>query len=192
MKKPSKKKWWLILALLILIGLGVGGYYYLSESSHADKEWNPLSSKCRFDMDIPKKQKEQITEIVTTVSGEGYFALLGKKGHLNKIGDEVDKKVSSLQFWAYIFSQPELAQGMKKISKDSMKFGDFLTNSLKNLTKAEQQNSCFYQQVEGFAKYLKINPEKTKSLLKECLEKGKSNNKALEPFIRYLIEQKAS
>lgn len=190
MEKRSQKKLWWFIAIILIAGACVGGYFYLT-SSHANESWNPLSSDCRFDMKIAEKQKENITTIISTVANDGYFALLGQKGKLNKLGDEVDKNVTSLQFWGYIFSQPKLAQDMKKISKDSMKFGDFLTNSLKNLTRMEKENSCFYDQVEGFAKYLKVDPEKTKSILKECIAKGKSDSKALRPFIQYLIDQKA-
>ncbi len=189
MKSKKAKVLWVII-LVVVLG-SVGGYFFLSSSPATNYSWNLLSKNCHFKMDISDKSQKEISEIVETVANTGYLSLLGKKGHLDRLGDIVDKEVETLDFWGYIFSQPKLANDMKKIQGESMKYNNFVQNSGKGFLKAYHQNKCFLEQVESFAKYLKINPKKTVELMKECLKKGESDKNAFKPFIDYLIEEKS-
>ena len=188
MGKKSIVLWGVIL---VVIALCFGGYFFLAKGELTDRAWNPLSKECNFKMNISKKSQQEIFEIVDTVANTGSLSLLGKKGHLDRLGAIVDKEVETLDFWGYIMSQPKLAKDMKKIQGSSMKYDHFVENSGKGFRKAFQQNKCFYNQAKGFAKYLKINEERTLELMKECMEKPRSDKDAFKPFIDYLIKEKA-
>lgn len=189
MRSKGGKIGWSLFAIVVLVVM-IGGYFFLADSSAANKPWNPISRECSFKLNISSADQHRITEIVETVANDGYLTLLGEQGHLNQLGKIVDKDVPSLQFWGYIFSVPKLAKSMKKIQSESMKYNHFVESSLEGFHKESQQNECFYTQVEHFATFLKVDPKKTVSILKSCLAKGKSDKKALKPFLDYLISQK--
>lgn len=121
------------------------------------------------------------------------FSLWGKESHLKKLGKEVDQKVDFLNFWAFILSSPRLASDMKIIQGSSLKYNSFISGGREAiLASYHKDQECFLNSSKGFATFLKVDPEKTKALLKEGLDNFQNNKLALKPFFDYLILEKTS
>jgi hypothetical protein len=152
-----------------------------------------LHSSCNFEFFVAETEGNKITEIVTTVAHSRMFSLWGKESHLRKLGDEVDKKVDFLNFWAFILSSPRLTSDMKIIQGSSLKYNSFISGGRKAiLASYKKDKECFLNGAIGFATFLKVDPEKTKALLKEGLDNFENNKLALKPFFNYLISEKTS
>jgi hypothetical protein len=151
-----------------------------------------LHSSCTFEFFVAETEANKITEIVTTVAHSRMFSLWGKESHLKQLGAEVDKKVDFLNFWAFILSSPRLVSDMKIIQGSSLKYNSFISGGREAiLASYNKDKECFLNTSSGFATYLKVDPEKTKALLKEGLDNFQNNKLALKPFFNYLIGEKS-
>lgn len=147
---------------------------------------------CSFKPKIDKKSAQNITEIVTTLGDTSTLGLALKKSHLQNLGDEVDQKVPSFEFLAYIFSHPELANQMAKVRTSSFKYNSFVAGLSPNMMK-ESKGPCFEKKVKEFANYLKVDPNKTWEIVQEAVKKGNDgDSNSFKPLVDYLIDQKAT
>ena len=154
-----------------------------------------LAANCAFEPTADKKSQEKITEIVTKVATYRALSLGIHKGHLEKLGKEVDEKVNFLQFWAFIFNDPKLAHYMKKIQDSSMRYGRFIAGGHNAVYDAYNKDpKCYLEKLEGFSHYLKLDKAQSeilKSHFKAGLEHANKDNKeSLKPFFDYLIAEK--
>ncbi len=151
----------------------------------------PLVASCNFEYEVSKSSGEKITEIVTTVAKTRALMLAIKKNHLTKLGDEVRKDTPFFQFWAFIFSHPDLVKSMKKIQQSSMKYDPFIAGGRKEILVAyNRDKECFLNIGRGFAKYLHLDEEITVSHLKTGLETLETEKTGLKVFFDYLISEK--
>ncbi len=151
-----------------------------------------LRCSCTFEFFVAEPEANKIIEIVSTVAHSRMFSLWGKEPHLKKLGAEVDKKVDFLNFWAFILSSPKLVGDMKIIQGSSIKYNSFISGGREAiLASYNKDKECFLNASSGFATYLKVDPEKTKALLREGLDHFQNNKLSLKPFFNYLIEEKS-
>lgn len=105
-----------------------------------------------------KAHKKIITEIITSMANEGYWALFKKKSYMDRLGDQIEYKVHPLRFLGHVFSNPELKQCMVSIRRDMLKWRGFLGSQkrrgvVKNMTRAMHNNDLF-QHLYGFSKHV--------------------------------------
>ena len=118
--------------------------------------------------------------------------MLGKESHLEEIGAILDKEVPDLTYWAYVLSNPKLAEGMKTIQESSTKYNGFIKGTRDKLMKEYHENPCLLEQAKGFAKYLKIPEDQTVSILKECIDNNSKDKYEFKKFLDYIIKEKTS
>jgi len=151
------------------------------------------TSKCeKFSPKISSKDGERIEEIISTMANTSTLGLAFKSKHLRRLGDEVDKKVPPLEFLAYIFSHPQLAEYMARIQTSGFKYNGFVEGLQGNLMKLHKQG-CLEEQGKEFAKYLNLDAKKIVSLLQKGAEKAIKNNdkRAFKDLVTYLITEKS-
>ncbi len=185
--KKNKKIWIYAVAIGILI-IGAAIWVICRDSTSAP--WKIFSS-CKFDPSISPKNKALIDETFSTVSGEGLFSLMGKKSHLEEIGDIIGKEVPDLTYWAYVLSSPKLTKEMKIIQQSSAKYNGFIEGTRNRLMQEYQANpTCLLTQAAEFAKYVHLSQEKTVAVLKDCIDHDSQDSHGFKKFLDYLFDAK--
>ncbi len=182
-----KKKIWIAIPLCLLL---LGGGFLLTPTGQ-----NHLSlgrSPCRFNPTMDPQIESLIRETILTVANGSLFSLMGKKRHLNEMGDTISAAITDFAYWGYIFSTPELAQGMKKIKGSSPKYEGFLKGTQNKLVRECNDNPCFWKQAEGFAAYLHLPQQELLPLLQEGIENSTRSKYAFRPYLDYLIAHTTS
>ncbi|MBX9922623.1 MAG: hypothetical protein K2Y01_00795 [Rhabdochlamydiaceae bacterium] len=186
MNKPKKTiKFW-IYALILGVLLVGGGLFILSRTSLLPHSWK-ISSKCKFDPTISKKNKALIDETFSTVADDGLFSLMGKKSHLEDMGTILSNEVPDLSYWAYVLSDPKLTKDMKTIQDSSAKYNGFIEGTRDRIMKEYHENPCLLEQAEGFAEYVKLPKDKTVAILKECIDHNSEDKHGFKKFLDYLF-----
>jgi hypothetical protein len=100
--------------------------------------------------------------------------------------------VPPFQFFAYIFNNGALVRAMEKIRSNSSKYSHFVSGSKSGLCD-QCRSDCFPEQVQGFARYLHVDPEILEKILlagaKGCSDE--KQNQCFRTFFEYLITQKS-
>jgi len=178
----------IVCAIFLMILFGI--YEYFGTYTPHTHSKHPGHCK-EFSMKVDKASREKVAEIISTMANTSTVGLAFKAGHLKQLGKEVDKKVPSpLTFLAIIFSDQQLANDMKIIKQSSYKYDNFCEGLYPNMQKDYSDKECFKKNVYAFAKYLKIDKEKTYTIAETCGKRGESGNKdAFKPFVDYLISK---
>lgn len=184
--KKNQKTWIYALSIGILV---IGGFIFVfSCSSVLPQSWK-IFSKCKFDPSISKKNKALIEETFSTVADDGLFSLMGKKSHLEEMGDILSKEVPDLTYWAYVLSDPKLTKDMKTIQDSSAKYNGFIEGTRNRIMREFQENPCFLEQAVGFAEYVNLPSDKTVAILKECIENDSKDRHGFKKFLDYLFPE---
>jgi hypothetical protein len=187
-----KKNLNIIIGFVVLIVVCLATLDYLGYLSGVEKVVHKGDCSS-FSMKTDAKSIENIEEIVTTLANTSTVGLAFKASHLRAVGKEIDNKVPSpFVFLAIIFSNPKLAKDMKIVQQSAYKYNNFCEGLDKNMMLSYQNKECFEKTVRGFSKQLKLNFEKTFTIVETCAEHGKNGHKnAFKPFVDYLIKQKS-
>lgn len=143
-----------------------------------------------FVFKVSTADQKIIYEIVSTVGNTPAPLLLFKKNHLESLGKKIGN-VPPLQFFAFVFSTPQLTQDMVKIRSSSTKYKAFISGFKPSLSE-EFEKGCLIRESEGFANYLSLNPIEVKAVIEASLSrcKGTTKDPCFRPFFDYLIDHK--
>ncbi len=183
LKKNTKTSIYVVILIALVIG---GALWILSCSSLVPHSWK-TTSHCEFNPSISNKNKALINETFATVANDGLFSLLGKKSHLEDMGEILSKEVPDLTYWAYVLSDPKLTQDMKIIQKSSAKYNGFIEGTRNRIMKECQDPSCFLSQAAEFSQYVHLPEDTTVNILKECIANDGQDVHAFKKFLDYLF-----
>lgn len=186
LKKKTKTSIYIVTLIALVLG---GALWILSCSSLVPHSWE-TKSNCQFNPSISNKNKALINETFATVANDGLFSLLGKKSHLENMGEILSKEVPDLTYWAYVLSDPKLTQDMKVIQKSSAKYNGFIEGTRNRIMKECQDPSCFLNQAAEFSQYVHLPEETTVNILKECMANDSQDVHAFKKFLDYLFAEK--
>jgi hypothetical protein len=178
--------------LIIILAIFLGGVAYLMFDvlvSEKDGFENEHVEGAVFE--IGAEEKETIRELIITMSRNNPAVLAFKKGKLEALGVKLRHKVTTFEFLACVFSDPELASEMKLLQESSLKYNRFIEGLFPKMLK-EYENEAFYTRATHFAKHLEIDEQEFVALLEGCISVAQEGDKsAFGPLLDYLISTKA-
>ncbi|MBM3200836.1 MAG: hypothetical protein FJZ56_00320 [Chlamydiae bacterium] len=141
---------------------------------------SPLWSSSAFELTVPHEKQKVIKELISTMGTTSTLALGFKKSHLEGLGKEL-KGVETLQFLAYVFSEPSLQKHMLSIRSSSFKWSGFIKGIAPRL-KQELLEEKLLTALPAFASFLKAPHAKLEKAAKE---------QNWEEFVLALIEARS-
>ena len=139
---------------------------------------------------VGEEEGEVIRELIITMARTNPAVLAFKKGRLEALGVKLRSKVTTFEFLAFVFRDPQLAKEMKLLQESSIKYKRFVEGFFPKMLK-EYEKEGFYLRAEHFANHLEIDQLEFIQILKECLGSAQSGDRgAFKPLIDYLIAVK--
>lgn len=136
---------------------------------------------------VGEEEGAVIRELIITMSRTNPAVLAFKKGKLEGLGIKLRSKVTTFEFLAFVFSDPELAKEMKLLQESSIKYNRFVEGLTPKMLK-EFEKEDFFLRVEHFAIHLDIDQIVFAQIINHCLISAKSGDRgAFKPLIDYLI-----
>lgn len=140
---------------------------------------------------VGDEEAEVIRELIITMARTNPAVLAFKKGKLEALGQRLKSKVTTFEFLAFIFSDPDLAREMKLLQESSIKYNRFVEGFSPKMLK-EFEKEGFYLRVEHFALHLDIDQIEFTKILNDCLSVAQVGDRgAFKPLIDYLIAAKS-
>ncbi len=99
---------------------------------------------------ITAQEKKDLSELVRTLANEMQPALLGKKGHLESIGDRI-VHLHPLKFLTIIFTDNELKVCMKNMDGKAFVWKKFQGETVESLAKEHKAGNLKHEMVNDFA-----------------------------------------
>jgi hypothetical protein len=141
----------------------IRGWLFLISSLFAVQSL--FCSANHFILEVPEEKQKIIIELISIMGNSSTLSLGFKKTHLEGLGKEL-KGVDTLQFLAYIFSEPSLHKHMRSIKGSSFKWVGFMRGIGPRL-KQEQANQNFLEVLPAFAAFLSAPHERLEKAAKE-------------------------
>lgn len=136
---------------------------------------------------VGEEEGEVIRELIITMARTNPAVLAFKKGRLEALGAKLRSKVTTFEFLAFVFRDPQLAKEMKLLQESSIKYKRFVEGLSSKMLK-EYEKEGFYLRAEHFAKHLEIDQGEFLRILNLCLNSAQSGDKgAFKPLIDHLI-----
>ncbi len=128
-----------------------------------------------FKIKANAQEKEDITYIVHTLASNSTLGLWKYQKSLEAAGDRT-RKVTALEFFAYIVTTPALkADLIKIIKKGGLPYKRFINGFNKNFN-AEAASECFENNFAGFCKLCKVDVKTLEPLFKRGAELSSKNS----------------
>lgn len=118
-----------------------------------------------------------IKEVIHTLATANIFKLPGLKSGLYKKGKKIDH-VHPLRQLVYIFTNPDLKEDFRQVSKRSIVWRQY-SSEMGDVLALEAGRNNLIEHVEDFAAALKVSPSTARSYL---------NRKKWRDFLEWLIE----
>ncbi len=178
--------------LIIILAIFLGGVAYLMfDSLISDRDSVGTEHTEGAVFEIGAEEREIIRELITTMARSNPAVLAFKKGKLEALGVKLRHKVTTFEFLACIFSDPELANEMKLLKESSLKYNRFIEGLFPKMLK-EYESEAFYTRAIHFAGHLEIDEQEFVALLERCISVAKDGDRtAFGPLLDYLIDVKA-
>lgn len=118
-----------------------------------------------FALRLTPKDKANISMLMTDLADKSYLQLLSNKNSMNRKGDRA-RVVPPLRFIGYILFDPYLHKCLRTISKDSLKYKEFVSGFEKRMEEdAAKEDLLRY--APGFAQLLQIDLKLVTDLIKK-------------------------
>jgi hypothetical protein len=101
------------------------------------------------------KDKETITELISSIGNKTKGALLFNTRHMNELGDQV-RHVHPYKFFGHVFSNPALKEAMNNILDDFWKRNTFISNMTPSLNN-EHRTGSLTKYIKEFCKEVSVN-----------------------------------
>ncbi len=140
---------------------------------------------------VGEEEGKVIRELIITMARTNPAVLAFKKGKLEALGAKLRSKVTTFEFLAFVFSDPDLVKEMKLLQESLIKYNRFVEGLSPKMLK-EFEKEGFYIRVEHFVHHLEIDPIPFTQILEACLKGARSGERgAFKPLIDHLIAVKA-
>ncbi len=180
-----------IIYLLIIIAIFLALFFALTQrqSRLLAPEGSHMESA---HFKVGEEEGEVIRELIITMARTNPAVLAFKKSKLEALGLKLRSKVTTFEFLAFVFSDPELSKEMKLLQESSIKYKRFIEGLSPKMLK-EYEKEGFYLRAHHFALHLEIDHEEFLQILTQCVQIAKSGDKAaFRPIVDYLIAVKSS
>ncbi|MCF7806252.1 MAG: hypothetical protein K9M07_03570 [Simkaniaceae bacterium] len=117
--------------------------------------------KNSFQLSLAEDKKRDISHIITQMGTKSDSKLLWHVSDLKKRGDNI-KHVPTLQFLAYIFSNSNLRDSMKKIKGSYFKWTLNMQKEISSGLQKQFERGELQDQLEGFAEFIGVNYDELK------------------------------